>query len=181
MDVLGLEVFVSSVVVGRMLCCPPENEIVTKKKTSQRQHQKKMIKPKYQNKQGKVAESSIFVVVHIQPFMLLCGPCDPLMGQGSQGSNRISKEQMWHNWQVKDCCWVFSLQNCCWVAFFFGGIFFGGIFVLVAFFCGIFLWWHFFGGILFAWESWDAWYAGRCSPQHERINLQIKKKIKAKT
>ena len=34
---------------------------------------------------------------------------------------------------------------------------------------------------LFAWESWDAWYAGRCPPQHERINLQIKKKIKAKT
>ena len=62
MDVLGLEVFVSSVVVGRMLCCPPENEIVTKKKTSQCQHQKKIIKPKYQNKQGKVAETSIFVL-----------------------------------------------------------------------------------------------------------------------
>ena len=98
-DVLGLDVLGSSVVVGRMLCCPPENEIVTKikKKTSQRRHQKKMIKPKYQNKQGKVAESSIFVVVHIQPFMLLCGPCDPLMGQGSHGSYRSSKEQMWHN------------------------------------------------------------------------------------
>ena len=99
-DVLGLDVLGSSVVVGRMLCCPPENEIVTKikKKTSQRRHQKKMIKPKYQNKQGKVAESSIFVVVNIQPFMLLlCGPCDPLMGQGSQGSTSISKEQMWHN------------------------------------------------------------------------------------
>ena len=98
-DVLGLDVLVSSVVVGRMLCWPPENEIVTKKKTSQCQkNQKKMIKPKYQNKEGKVAESSVFVVVNIQPFMLLlCGPCDPLMGQGSQGSNRISKEQMWHN------------------------------------------------------------------------------------
>ena len=30
-DVLGLDALVSSVVVGRMLCCPPENEIVTKK------------------------------------------------------------------------------------------------------------------------------------------------------
>ena len=97
-DVLGLDVLGSSVVVGRMLCCPPENEIVTKKKTSQCQHQKKMIKPKYQNKQGKVAEISIFVVVNIQPFMLLlCGPCDPLMGQGSQRSDRSSKEQMCHN------------------------------------------------------------------------------------
>ena len=33
-DVFGLDVLVSSVVVGRMLCWPPENEIVTKKKTS---------------------------------------------------------------------------------------------------------------------------------------------------
>ena len=32
LDVFGLDVLVSSVVVGRMLCCPPENEIVTKKK-----------------------------------------------------------------------------------------------------------------------------------------------------
>ena len=33
-DVFGLDVLGSSVVVGRMLCCPPENEIVTKKETS---------------------------------------------------------------------------------------------------------------------------------------------------
>ena len=35
--------------------------------------------------------------------------------------------------------------------------------------------------LLFAWcKPGDAWYAGGCIPQHERINLQIKNEIKEK-
>lgn len=59
------------------------------------------MKLKYQNKEGEVAENIFLGFVNIQPLMLLSGPYDPLMGQGSQGSHMASKEQMWHNFQIE--------------------------------------------------------------------------------